>query len=69
LRNAGYRARFERMFRERLGALGGSEYDGIALVEPRGWGEGLTLVQLLFEDQAMGRGLAERLFESSVTAT
>ena len=69
LRNAGYRARFERMFSERLGSLVGGEYDGVALVEPRGWGEGLVLLQLLFEDQVMDRDLVERLFETSVTAT
>lgn len=63
-----YRAEFERMFRARLGALVGVDYDGIALVEPRGWGEQLILHQLLHEDERLTRAAAEQLFELAPTA-
>jgi hypothetical protein len=68
LRNAAYRARFERMFRERLGPLIGTDYDGIALVEPRGWGKELNLYQLLFEDTRLTHAVAGQLFEIAPAA-
>jgi hypothetical protein len=60
--NAGYRSRFERMAEERLGPLVGPDYDAVALVEPRGWGEQLCVYRLLYEDERLAAADIEELF-------
>lgn len=51
------------MFRERLAPLVGVDYDAIALVEPRTWGQQLARHHLLFADDRLTRAAAARLFE------
>lgn len=68
LRHDWYRERFERMFHKRLGPLVGTDYDGIALVEPRAWGEQLILHHLLHEQNRLTRAMAGRLFEVAPVA-
>jgi hypothetical protein len=57
-----YRERFAQMFQTRLEPLVGIDYDGIALVEPRAWGEQVILHNLIYDDERLKRATAERFF-------